>query len=106
MKDAHSTPSKQTVHESPSKASTQLAVPLVDDHVHQSLSKECAFLHLRAGEVVPPGGNDIAVPLPKEMFHYDEDTYAWLSREDVKEFLTGEMLNVSIIQVFMRCFDT
>ena len=110
MKDAHSTPSKQTVQgskksDSPSKASTQLAVPLVDDDVHRSLSKECAFLHLRVGEVVPPGAADIAVPLPKEMFHYDEDTNAWLSRGDVTEFLKGEMLNISIIKVFMRYFD-
>ena len=110
MKDAQSAPSKQTVQGlkdggSPSKASTQLAVPLVDDNVHRSLSKECAFLHLRAGEVLPPGAPDIAVTLPKEIFHYDEDATAWLSRGDVTEFLKGEMLNISIIQVLMRYFD-
>ena len=108
MKDAHSTSSKGTVQgakksDSPSKASTQLAVPLVDDDVHRSLSKECAFLHLRVGEVSP--STNIAVPLPKALFHYDEDATAWLSRGDDTEFLKGEMLNISIIQVFMRYFD-
>ena len=108
MKDAHSTPSKGTVQgarksDSPSKASTQLAVPLVEDDVHRSLSKECAFLHLCVGEVPP--STDITLPLPKALFHYDEDATAWLSRGDITEFLKGEMLNISIIQVFMRYFD-
>ena len=54
------------------------------------------------GEVLV--GTSIAVHLPKALFHYDEDATAWLSRDDVTEFLKGEMLNISIIQVFMRYF--
>ncbi|XP_021732612.1 uncharacterized protein LOC110699400 [Chenopodium quinoa] len=43
--------------------------------------------------------------LPKALFHYDEDGIAPIAKEDVKEFLSGTMLNISIIQAFMRALQ-
>ena len=46
------------------------------------------------------------VALPKAMFHCDEDEVAWINKEDVKEFLRGAKLNISIIQTFMRYLNS
>ena len=76
---------------------------LVDDDVVQSLSKECTFLHKRVSGL--PDDETISLILPKELFHYyDEDGIARISKDDVKELLSGSMLNISIIQGFMRYF--
>ena len=82
------------------KSSRASCTPLVEDDVLKSLSKACTFLHNRVSEL--PTGTHIQVNLPKALFHYDEDAIAYISREDVTEFLTGSMLNISIIQTFMR----
>ena len=84
-----------------SKGSPMPPTPLVEDIVLQSLSADMTFLHNRACHLVDP----MEVALPKAMFHYDEDAIAWISKEDVKEFLRGAKLNISLIQTFMRYFN-
>lgn len=84
----------------PSRGSATQATPLVEDTVLQSLSQELAYLHNRV--CVLPNDSPIQIQLPKEMFHYDDDATAWLFKEDVKEFLSGAMLNISLIQISMR----
>lgn len=83
-----------------SRGSALQLTPLVDDDVVQSLSKECTFLHKRVCAL--PTDEPIAMNLPKELFHYDEDGIARINKEDVKELLSGSMLNISVIQGFMR----
>ena len=84
-----------------SKGSPMPPTPIVEDIVLQSLSSDMTFLHNRACHLVDP----MEVALPKAMFHYDEDAIAWISKEDVKEFLRGAKLNISLIQTFMRYFN-
>ncbi|CAO2814641.1 unnamed protein product [Amaranthus hypochondriacus] len=79
------------------------ATPLVADTVLQSLSKELTYLHNRV--CMLPSDTPIQVALPKEMFHYDDDAIAWLSKEDVTEFLSGSMLNISLIQTCIRALQ-
>jgi hypothetical protein len=83
-----------------SRGSAMQATPLVADTVLQSLSKDLTYLHNRVSML--PSDTPIEVALPKALFHYDDDAIAWLSKEDVKEFLSGSMLNISLIQTFMR----
>ena len=75
--------------------------PLVEDIAPQPLYADMTCLHNRACHLVDP----MEVALPKAMFHYDEDAIAWISKEDVKEFLRGAKLNISLIQTFMRYFN-
>ena len=82
------------------KSSRAPSTPLVEADVLKSFSKACYFLHNRVSEL--PMDKQIQVFLPKALFHYDEDAIAFISRVDVKEFLTGSELNISIIQAFMR----
>ena len=42
------------------------------------------------------------VTLSSSLFHYSGDVVAYLTKEDIGQFLIGEMLNTSIIQVYRR----
>ena len=45
----------------------------------------------------------VGVTLPRSLFHYSKDDgTAFLAKEDIGQFLKGEMINISIIQVYMR----
>ncbi|XP_021714674.1 uncharacterized protein LOC110682649 [Chenopodium quinoa] len=96
-KSEHGSVSGKASNKSSSRGS---ATPLVEDTVLQSLSKELTYLHNRV--CVLPSDSPIQVPLPKEMFHYDDDAMACLFKEDVKEFLSGAMFNISLIQICIR----
>ncbi|XP_021716896.1 uncharacterized protein LOC110684772 [Chenopodium quinoa] len=82
------------------RGSAKSCTPIVEARILNSLSKACTFLHNRVSELLR--GRSIEVILPKALFHYDEDGIAPITKEDVKEFLSGAMLNISIIQAFMR----
>ncbi|CAO2814638.1 unnamed protein product [Amaranthus hypochondriacus] len=99
----HGSVSGKASMKSPSRCSATQATPLVEDTVLQSLSQELAYLHNRV--CVLPNDSPIQIQLPKEMFHYDNDATAWLFKEDVKEFLSGAMLNISLIQISMRALQ-
>ncbi|XP_021775629.1 uncharacterized protein LOC110739493 [Chenopodium quinoa] len=99
----HGSVSGKASNKSSSRGSAMQATPLVEDTVLQSLSKELTYLHNRV--CVLPSDSPIQVPLPKEMFHYDDDAMAWLFKEDVKEFLSGAMLNISLIQICIRALQ-
>ncbi|CAH9079672.1 unnamed protein product [Cuscuta epithymum] len=44
----------------------------------------------------------IAITLDASMFHYEsDDSHALLTIEDISQFLSGAMINISIIQVFV-----
>ncbi|XP_021728745.1 uncharacterized protein LOC110695827 [Chenopodium quinoa] len=86
-----------------SRGLTLQATPLVADTILQTLSKDLTFLQNRVSML--PSDTPIQVPLPKAMFHFDEDAVTWLSKEDVKEFLSGSMLNISLVQTFMRALQ-
>ncbi|XP_021737361.1 uncharacterized protein LOC110703888 [Chenopodium quinoa] len=92
--------SEQVPKKNSSKGSAMQPTPLVGDNVLQSLTKDLTFLHNRFSHL--PSDDPIEIALPKAMFHYDEDASAWLNKQDVKEFLRGSMLNISLIQIFMR----
>lgn len=92
--------SEQVSKKNSSKGSAMQPTPLVGDNVLQSLTKDLTFLHNRFSHF--PSDDPIEIALPKAMFHYDEDASAWLNKQDVKEFLRGSMLNISLIQIFMR----
>ena len=92
--------SEQVSKKNSSKGSAMQPTPLVGDNVLQSLTKDLTFLHNRVSHL--PSDDPIEFALPKAMFHYDEDASAWLNKQDVKEFLRGSMLNISLIQIFMR----
>ncbi|XP_021759259.1 uncharacterized protein LOC110724166 isoform X2 [Chenopodium quinoa] len=92
--------SEQVWKKNSSKGSAMQPTPLVGDNVLQSLTKDLTFLHNRFSHL--PSDDSIEIALPKAMFHYDEDASAWLNKQVVKEFLRGLMLNISLIQIFMR----
>lgn len=89
---------------SPVKSSSHRVVPngtlLVPNEVFESLSDTCYWLHtcvMGMSEKSPLG-----IPVDKVQFGYMEDTFIWVPRQDVREFLCREKLNVSLIQSFMR----
>ncbi|XP_048493022.1 uncharacterized protein LOC125493596 [Beta vulgaris subsp. vulgaris] len=79
---------------------TPKGTPLVSEQVIQSLSKSCLWLHARVSNL--PDSSPIKVDLEKSQFHYlGEDSATWVYKVDIREFLCGAMLNISILQVFM-----
>ncbi|XP_057249243.1 uncharacterized protein LOC125495876 [Beta vulgaris subsp. vulgaris] len=76
--------------------------PLITDmEVVQRLTKPCFWLH----ECISDAADEamIEIKLSHHQFHYiDEETSTFISKDDIKEFLLGEELNVSMIQTFMR----
>lgn len=72
----------------------------VDEKVLESLSKPCFWLH-RCVNLLPDN-NPVELDLDMSQFHYFTlDTKTWVNKGDVREFLSGEMLCVSIIHAFM-----
>lgn len=76
------------------------ATSLVDEQVLNSLTKSCYWLHSCVSNL--PDEKPIEVQLEMAQFHYQVDATTWVSKDDVREFLSRDMLNVSIIHVFMR----
>ncbi|XP_057251806.1 uncharacterized protein LOC130591875 [Beta vulgaris subsp. vulgaris] len=75
--------------------------PLITEiEVVQGLSSLCFWLHECASDVDDEA--IIEIQLSHHQFHYFEDTSTFISKVDIKEFLCGEELNVSMIQTFMR----
>ena len=68
--------------------------------VVESLPYGCNWLHTCVSYV--PNDEPIPVLLEKSQFNYMEDINTWMYKDDIKEFISNEMLNVSMIQVFMR----
>ncbi|XP_057247321.1 uncharacterized protein LOC104884816 [Beta vulgaris subsp. vulgaris] len=69
--------------------------------VVQRLTKPCFWLHECISDAAD--GAMIEIKLSHHQFHYiDEDTSTYICKDDIKEFLLGEELNVSMIQTFMR----
>ncbi|XP_010688840.1 uncharacterized protein LOC104902680 [Beta vulgaris subsp. vulgaris] len=64
------------------------------------LTKACLWLYVNVCDM--PDDKPMEVKLGSTQFNYLEDASTWVSKADIKEFLCGEMLNVSLIQVFMR----
>lgn len=73
---------------------------LVEKHVLSTLSQPCFWLHKCVSNLQE--NKAIQVSLDKSQFNYMVDSSTWVNKDDVSEFLSGKMLNVSIIQVFMR----
>ncbi|XP_057249958.1 uncharacterized protein LOC130591073 [Beta vulgaris subsp. vulgaris] len=75
--------------------------PLITDmEVVQGLTQPCFWLH----ECVSDADDEamIEIKLSDHQFHYIEETSTFISKVDIKEFLLGDELNVSMIQTFMR----
>ncbi|XP_056683750.1 uncharacterized protein [Spinacia oleracea] len=68
--------------------------------VVECLPYGCNWLHTCVSYV--PNDEPIPVLLEKSQFNYMEDINTWMYKDDIKEFLSNEKLNVSMIQVFMR----
>lgn len=79
---------------------TPRGTPLVTPQVTSSLSEACTWLHTCV--IGMPDDELMQVDLDKSQFHYMWDPSIYVTREDVREFLSGEMLCVSMIQAFMR----
>ena len=96
--------SEKALNKSSSRVSAKKPPPLVDEDVLKSLSLELTFLHDR---VALFADDPMTFALPRKIFHYDKDAseLLYLFKEDVKEFLSGAMLNISLIQVCMRYFN-
>lgn len=79
---------------------TPKGTPLACEQVIQSLSNSCLWLHARVSNL--SDSSRIKVDLEKSQFHYlGEDSATWVYKADIREFLCGVMLNISILQVFM-----
>ncbi|XP_056682872.1 uncharacterized protein [Spinacia oleracea] len=83
-----------------SKGPVSHANLLVESDVFDSLSKPCKWLHSLVSEL--PDGNPIGVQMDMSLFHFFEHGTAWVTKDDICEFLKVDMLNISMIQVFMR----
>lgn len=98
------TETKADTQKHSSKGSTTRVLPkgtpLVESQVLESLSDGCFWLHTC---VMGMDSNEtLTVRAEKVQFHYLEDTAAYITKVDVREFLRRKKLNVSIIQGFMR----
>lgn len=74
--------------------------PLIGKQVLDSLSKDCFWMHTCVCNL--PNETPIQVDLEQSQFHNIADPLTWVYKWEVREFLSREMVNVSIIQVFMR----
>ncbi|CAH9136874.1 unnamed protein product [Cuscuta epithymum] len=86
---------KMDVHKKPAKQRS-----LVSEQVLLSLSRDCKWMH----SILASRSSDgpIVVTLDARMFHYEsDDGNAYLTTEDISQFLSGAMLNIAIIQVFV-----
>ncbi|CAH9112442.1 unnamed protein product [Cuscuta europaea] len=86
---------KLDVHKKPVKQRS-----LVSEQVLLSLSRDCKWLH----SIIASRSRDdpIVVTLDASMFHYEyDDGNAYLTIEDISQFLYGAMINIAIIQVFI-----
>lgn len=83
-----------------SKGPVSHANLLVESDVFDSLSKPCKWLHSLVSGL--PGDNAIGVEMDMSLFHFFEHGIAWVTKDDICEFLKVDMLNISMIQVFMR----
>ncbi|CAH9085826.1 unnamed protein product [Cuscuta epithymum] len=73
---------------------------LVSEKVLLSLTRDCKWLH---SMIASRSSDDpIAITLDASMFHYEsDDSHALLTIEDISQFLSGAMINISIIQIFV-----
>ncbi|XP_057247344.1 uncharacterized protein LOC130589787 [Beta vulgaris subsp. vulgaris] len=77
--------------------------PSIDDRSFlDSLTEDCRELAVTLALAVADD-DAVGVTLPRSLFHYSKDDgTAFLTKEDIGQFLKGEMINISIIQVYMR----
>lgn len=77
--------------------------PVIDDRSFlDSLTEDCRELADTLALAVADD-DAVGVTLPRSLFHYlTDDGTAFLTKEDIGQFLRGEMINISIIQVYMR----
>ncbi|CAH9102973.1 unnamed protein product [Cuscuta epithymum] len=78
--------------------------PLISETVLESLSEDLQELHEML-EWYEPVLCKLSVPLPVELFHYQEEKEFGISihREDLIEFLNGDSMDISIVQTFLFC---
>ncbi|CAH9072578.1 unnamed protein product [Cuscuta epithymum] len=78
--------------------------PLISETVLESLSEDLQELHEML-EWFEPVLCKFSVPLPVELFHYQEEKEFGITihREDLIEFLKGDSLDISIVQTFLFC---
>lgn len=89
---------KQAIEDPPVKPPQ--ATRLVNEQVLKSLTESCLWLHSCFSTL--PDDSPLDVPLDKSQFHYQAEVSTYLNKQDIREFLSRDMLCVSIIQVFMR----
>ena len=73
---------------------------LLPQNVLQSLSRACDLLATCVSNL--PEDGLVEVVIDKSVFRYPCDGTTWLYKADLKELLVGEMLCISIIQIFVR----
>ena len=76
------------------------ANPILTEEELKDLSPDCKWLHTCASRMAEE--DPIILHLNKDQFSFDEAPFVVIGRNDIKEFLRGDMLNIALIHVYMR----